>query len=166
MTRAAQAGIVDGMGQETSASAALIVDSAAASNDVSVVRSIRRLLVTAVLAALICSWLIVASKGGCASETGVCYDLQLRVSPVLLVGFAVIVFLALGRIIKRNLDPFAAARVLDRAGLVVKIVALVAIVVAQAWFWAIPTDGFGRNGVFVISPFLFGVIDLTTSPAG
>jgi len=152
------------MGQETSAG--LIVDSAAASNGVSVVRSIRSLLVTAVLASLICSWLIVASKGGCASETGVCYDLQLRVSPVLFIGFAVVVFVALGRIINRDLDPFEAARVLERAGLVVKIVALVAIVVAQVWFWAIPTDDFGRNGVLIVSPFLFGVIDLSTSPAG
>ena len=152
------------MGQETSA--ALIVDSAAASNGVSIVRSIRRLLVTAVLASLVCSWLIVASKGGCAAETAVCYDLRLRVSPLLFVGFAVVVFLALGRIINRNLDPFAATRVLDRAGLVVKIVALVAIVVAHVWFWAIPTDDFGRNGVFIISPFLFGVIDLSTSTAG
>ena len=110
------------MGQETSSSGELVVDSAAASNDVSVVRGMRRLLVTAVLASLICSWVILASKGGCY-ETGVCVDMQLRVSPVLFFGFAVIVFLALGRIIKRNLDPFAATRVLDRAGLVVKIVA-------------------------------------------
>ena len=151
------------MGQETSA--ALIVDSAAASNDVSVVRGIRSLLVTAVLASLICSWLIVASKGGCVTETGTCYDMQLRVSPLLFIGFAVIVFLALGRIVNRNLDPFAAARVLDRAGLVVKIVALVAIVVAQVWFFAIPTDGFGQSGWVVISPFPFGSVDVEFSTA-
>ena len=160
MTHSARRRIVDGMGQETSA--ALIVDPAAASNNVSVVRGIRHPLVTAVLASLICSWVIVASKGGCSAVT--CYDLQLRVSPVLFIGFAVIVFVALGRIVNRSLDAFAAARVLDRAGLIVKIVALVAIVVAHVWFWAIPTDDFGRNGVFTISPFLFGVIELTTSP--
>ena len=153
------------MGQETSSSGALLVDSAAASNDVSVVRGIRRLLVTAVLAALICSWVILASKGGCY-ETGVCVDMQLRVSPVLFFGFAVIVFLALGRIINRNLDPFAATRVLDRAGLVVKIVALVAVVVAHAWFWAIPMDDFATGGGVVISPFLFGIIEVTFSTGG
>ena len=154
------------MGQETSSSGELVVDSAAASNDVSVVRGIRRLLVTAVLAALISSWVILASKAGCYSETGVCIDMQLRVSPVLFFGFAVIVFLALGRIINRSLDPFAATRVLDRAGLIVKIVALVAIVVAHAWFWAIPMDDVATGGGVVISPFLFGIIEVTFSTGG
>lgn len=153
------------MGQETSSSGELVVDSAAASNDVSVVRGIRRLLVTAVLAALICSWVILASKGGCY-ETGACVDMQLRVSPVLFFGFAVIVFLALGRIINRNLDPFAATRVLDRAGLVVKIVGLVAIVVAHAWFWAIPWEEFATRGGTIVSPFLFGIIEVTFSNGG
>jgi hypothetical protein len=148
------------MGQETSA--ALIVDSAAASNDVSVVRGIRRLLVTAVLGSLICSWLIVASKGGCY-ESGGCIDLRLSVSPLLFIGFAVIVFLALGRIINRNLDPFAATRVLDRAGLVVKIVAIVAIVVAQVWFALVPMEDFATRGGSIISPFPFGIIEVTTS---
>jgi hypothetical protein len=151
------------MGQETLPSGALIVDAAAASNSVSVVRSIRSLLVTAVLAALICSWVILGSKGGCLTQTGVCYDLRLSVSPLLFIGFVIIVFVALGRIINRNLDPFEASRVLDRARLVVKIVALVAIVVSQVWFWAIPMDGFGVSGFTVISPFPFGIIELTTS---
>lgn len=152
------------MGQETSA--ALIVDSAAASNNVSVVRGIRRLLVTAAIAALVCSWLIVASKGGCYTEAGVCYDMRLSVSPLLFVGLAVIVLVALSRIINRNLDPFEASRVLDRAALVVKIVALVAIVVAQAWFWATPVEGFETGGWVIISPFPFGSIDVEISNDG
>lgn len=151
------------MGQETSPSGALVVESATASNDVSVVRGIRRLLVTSVLASLMCSWVIVASRGQCYTETGLCVDLQLRVSPVLFFGFAIVVFLALDRIINRNLDPFAASRVLDRASLAVKIIAAVSIVVAHAWFWAIPMGDFGSRGVNVISPFLFGIIEVTTS---
>jgi len=153
------------MGQETS-SGALVVDTAAASNNVSVVRGIRRLLVTAVVAALICSGAIVASKGTCFDQTGTCYDLQLSASPLLLIGFAVIVFVALNRIIARGLDPFAASRVLDRAALVVKIVALVAIVVAQVWFALTPLEDFATRGGWIISPFPFGSIEVTTSTAG
>jgi hypothetical protein len=34
-------------------------------------------------------------------------------------------------------------------------------------FWAIPVGDFGARGINVISPFLFGVIEVTTTtPAG
>jgi hypothetical protein len=154
------------MGQETSPSVALLVESGTASNAVSVVRGIRRLLTTAVITAVVSSVLITASRGQCYTETGVCVDLKLSASPVLFLGIAIVVFFALDRIITRNLDQFEAARVLTRARLVVKIVAAVAIVVAHVWFALIPMDDFGSRGVNVISPFLFGIIEVTTSAEG
>jgi hypothetical protein len=48
----------------------------------------------------------------------------------------------------------------------VKIVAAVAIHVAHAWFWAIPMDDFGSRGINILSPFLFGMIEVTTTPGG
>jgi hypothetical protein len=154
------------MGQETSASATSLTGPGAASNDASVVRGIRSLLVTVVVAAVVCSLLLTTNRFQCYTETDLCVELKMSASPVLYLGFAVIVFVALDRIIRRNLDPFEASRVLDRARMVVMFVAVGAIVIAQVWFWAIPVGDFGARGVNVISPFLFGIINVTTTPAG
>ena len=154
------------MGQETSASATLSIESGVASNAVSVVRGIRHLLGTAVIAGILSSFLLTASRGQCYAESGLCVDLRLSASPVLFFGFGVIVLLALDRIINRNLDPFEATRVLGRARLVVKIVAVVAIVVAHVWFWLIPMDDFATGGINLLSPFLFGLIDVSISTSG
>jgi hypothetical protein len=154
------------MGQETSASATSLTGPGAASNDASVVRGIRSLLVTVVVAAVVCSLLLTTNRFQCYTETDLGVELKMSASPVLYLGFAVIVFVALDRIIRRNLDPFEASRVLDRARMVVMFVAVGAIVIAQVWFWAIPVGDFGARGVNVISPFLFGIINVTTTPAG
>jgi len=151
------------MGQETSPSATVLVGSGAPNNGVSLVRGIRRLLITVGLASLISSWLITASQGRCYPETGACVDMQLSASPLLFVGFGIIVFVALGRIIDRNLDPFEASRVLARAGFVVKVTAAVAIVVAQVWFALVPMEDFALRGGAIISPFPFGSIDVEFS---
>jgi hypothetical protein len=155
------------VGQETSSSTTSLARYGEASNDVSVVRGIRSLLITVVVAAVVSGVLLTTNRYQCYTETDLCVDLRMSASPVLYLGFAVIVFFALDRIINRNLDPFEAARVLDRARTVVMIVALGAIVIAQVWFWAIPVGDFGARGINVISPFLFGVIEVTTTtPAG
>jgi hypothetical protein len=154
------------VGQETSSSATSLAGSGAASNDASVVRDIRGLLFTVLVSAVVSSVLLTANRVQCYTETDLCVDLRLSASPVLYFGFAVIVFFALDSIIRRDLDPFEAARVLNRARMVVTFVAVGAIVIAQAWFWAITMDDFGARGVNVISPFLFGIINVTTAPAG
>jgi hypothetical protein len=152
--------------QETSPSETVRVEGPPVAGHVLVVRGIRRLLLAAVIVALVCRVLLTASKAGCADEFGGCYDIRMSASPALFFGFAVIVFFSLDRIINRKLDAVAAARVLRRAGYVALIVAAVAVIVSHLWFWAIPMDGFRVNGWNIISPFPFAVIELTTTPAG
>jgi hypothetical protein len=147
---------------------------------VAIVAKIRRVLIVAVIAALVFPTLMAASRTYCpggidgsggfidasgqpTDEAPVCIELALAPSPLVYVGIAAIVLLTLGRVMKAN-DEAAALQTLNRA--VIGIVALVGIgvVVAHVWFSLIPVEGFTAHSWSIVHPFPFGTIDVTTTP--
>lgn len=152
------------MDQKSPATEASNLDLAPPQSHIPLVRGIRRLLLTAGVAAFLCSGFMVAQKSGCVEATGLCYDLQLSAGPGLPVVFGAIVLFALSRILKRDMDAVEALRVLDRTTWVVVGVAVGAVVYAYAMFWAVDVEGFGSSGFTIFSPFPFGVVDVTSSP--
>lgn len=145
-----------------------------------VVARIRRVLIVAVIAALVYPTLMVASRGYCpggvdgssgfidasgrpVDEAPVCIQLTLGPSPLVYVGIAVIVLLALGRVMKAS-DEAAAFKTLNRASIAVGALVGIAIVVSHVWFFMIPMEGFSSGSWTVFSPFPFGNIAVTTTP--
>lgn len=144
------------------------------------VARIRRVLLTALLAALLYPAFMTASKGSCAGgvdgeggfidgtgrpidQAPLCVQLELRPSPLVYVGLALLVWLALGRAMKES-DEAGALKTLDRSALWAGCWVLVAVVVSQVWFWLIPVDTLTTGSFSVMSPFPFGLIDVSTSP--
>jgi hypothetical protein len=145
-----------------------------------VIAQIRRVVIIAVIAALVYPTLMVASRGYClggvegsggfidasgrpVDEAPVCIQLTLGPSPLVYVGIAVIVLLALGRVMKAS-DEAAAFKTLNRASIGVVALVGLAIVVSHIWFFMIPMEGFSSGSWTVFSPFPFGNIDVTTTP--
>ena len=144
-----------------------------------VVARIRRLLLISLLAAALYPAFMNASKGYCAGgvnaeggfidsagrsidEAPLCVQLQLGPSPLVYVGIAVLVWLALGRVMKAS-DDAAALKILDRSAILVGCLVLVAVVVSQVWFALTPVDTLTSGSFSVMSPFPFGLIDVSTS---
>ncbi|WP_288874293.1 hypothetical protein [uncultured Microbacterium sp.] len=147
---------------------------------VQVIAEIRRLLIVAVVAALVYPTLMVASRGYCpggidgsggfidasgqpVDEAPLCVQLTLGPGPLVYVGLAAIVLLALGRVMKAS-DQHGALKDLNRAAIEVGALVVVAIVVSHVWFFLIPMEGFASGSWTVFSPFPFGNIDVTTTP--
>ncbi|WP_426171505.1 hypothetical protein [Microbacterium sp. DWRC1-3] len=145
-----------------------------------VIARIRRLLILAVIAALVYPTLMVASRATCpggidgsggfidapgrpVDEAPLCVQLTLGPSPLVYVGIAAIVLVALGRVMKAS-DEHGALKVLNRAAIGVGALVIVAIVVSRVWFFMIPMEGFTSGSWTVFSPFPFGNIDVTTTP--
>ncbi|MGD2204339.1 hypothetical protein [Microbacterium maritypicum] len=145
-----------------------------------VIARIRRLLILAVIAALVYPTLMVASRATCpggidgsggfidasgrpVDEAPLCVQLTLGPSPLVYVGIAAIVLVALGRVMKAS-DEHGALKVLNRAAIGVGALVIVAIVVSRVWFFLIPMEGFTSGSWTVFSPFPFGNIDVTTTP--
>ncbi|WP_017202923.1 hypothetical protein [Microbacterium algeriense] len=147
---------------------------------IAIIAKIRRVLILAVIAALVYPSVMVASQTYCpggvdgsggfidasgqpTDEAPVCIELTLAPSPLVYIGIAAIVLLALGRVMKAN-DESAAVQTLDRAGLGMGVFVVVAIVVSHVWFSLIPMESFSAHSWSVVSPFPFGNIDVTTTP--
>lgn len=145
-----------------------------------VIAQIRRVLIIAVISALVYPTLMVASRGYCpggvdgdggfidgsgrpVDEAPACIQLTLRPNSLVYLGIAVIVLLALGRVMKAS-DEAPALKTLNRASVGVGALIVVAIVVSHVWFFMIPMEGFSSDSWSVFSPFPFGVIDVTTTP--
>ncbi len=145
-----------------------------------VIAQIRRILIIAVIAALVYPTLMVASRGYCpggvdgsggfidasgrpVDEAPVCIQLTLGPSPLVYVGIAVIALLALGRVMKAS-DEAGAFKTLNRASIAVGALVGIAIIVSHVWFFMIPMEGFSSGSWTVFSPFPFGSIDVTTTP--
>ena len=145
-----------------------------------IIARIRRLLILAVIAALVYPTLMVASRATCpggidgsggfidasgrpVDEAPLCVQLTLGPSPLVYVGIAAIVLIALGRVMKAG-DERGALKVLNRAAIGVGALVSVAIVVSHVWFFLIPMEGFTSGSWTVFSPFPFGNIDVTTTP--
>lgn len=147
---------------------------------VAVIARIRRVLIVAVIAAMIYPTLMVASAGHCpggvdgnggfidasgrpVDEALPCIQLTLGPSPLVYFGIALIVLLAIGRVLRARDEP-TALRTLDRAAIGVAGLVVVAVIVSVVWFRMIPLEGFSSESWSVFSPFPFGVISVDVTP--
>lgn len=147
---------------------------------IATIANIRRVVIVALIAALVYPTLMVASRATCpggidgsggfidasgqpVDEAPLCIQLTLGPSPLVYVGIAAIVLVALGRVMKAS-DEHGALKVLNRAAIGVGALVIVAIVVSRVWFFMIPMEGFTSGSWTVFSPFPFGNIDVTTTP--
>ncbi|EQM75847.1 hypothetical protein [Microbacterium maritypicum] len=147
---------------------------------VAVISRIRRVVIVALIAALVYPTLMVASRGYCpggfdgsggfidasgrpVDEAPLCVQLTLGPNPLVYLGIAAIVLLALGRVMNAS-DQAAALKTLNRASIGVAVLVGLAIVVSHIWFFMIPMEEFTSGSWTVFSPFPFGSIDVTTTP--
>ncbi|WP_435748753.1 hypothetical protein [Microbacterium sp. PMB16] len=132
-----------------------------------VVGRIRRVLLLSAFAALVYSWMLTGSRGLCVGGAdgggdARCATLNLKPSFLVYVAIALIVLLALGRVMKAA-DETAAIRTLDRAAFGIAVLVIAAIVISQVWFRMIPIEDFLAGTTSVFSPFPFGIIDVVDS---
>lgn len=145
-----------------------------------VIAKIRRVVIVAVIAALVYPALMVASRSYCpggvngsggfidsagqpTDQAPVCIDLTLSPSPLVYIGIAAIVLINLGRVMKAS-GEHTALTTLNRAAIGVSALVGLAIIVSLVWFFLIPMEGFTSGSWTVFSPFPFGSIDVTTTP--
>lgn len=130
---------------------------------------IRRLIVTAGLAAFAYTVLSSGSAGSCSgggtSADGVvtqttCANLALRPSWAVYAALAVIVFVAIGRVARRAETVGAAHRILDRAAVAIIVVALVCAAVGLVWIMTLSPQSLTDGGT-VLFPFPFSSAELT-----
>ena len=143
-----------------------------------VIAAIRRVLLWSLITAFLYPVFMTASKGICpggvdanggfidsagqpVDEAPQCIQLTLAPSP--LVYIAVIVLLALGRVMKAA-DERTALRTLERTLRGVGLLVVAAIVVSHVWFALIPIEQFTGDSWSVVSPFPFGSIDVEVTP--
>ena len=91
-----------------------------------------------------------------------CIDMVLKPSPLVFLGIALIVLLALGRVLKATGDA-SAIRTLDRAAAGLMILVVGALVYSQIWFAMIPLNDFMSGTFAILAPFPFGFIDVSNT---
>lgn len=145
-----------------------------------VIARIRRVLVVALIAVFVYAALSTGSKSYCPGGFGgnggfidsvgnpttqppMCISLALQPSPLIFIGVALIVFLALGRVRKATDEP-AAIRTLDRAAAGIVILVVCALTISRVWFGLISVTDLDPNSFQIFAPFPFGLIDVVTSP--
>ena len=146
----------------------------------SILRRTRSLLYCALGTGLVYGMLSVASKGGCSGRvTGdggfidaegrpteaaqYCVDVTMRPSSIVYVAIAVIVLVAITRVLKSSASEAAALRTLDRAAILLVAVTAVWLVFTHVSFWMIPLDQWDGGAYFPL-PFTFGTVDVEISP--
>lgn len=145
-----------------------------------VLAGIRRALLWSLIAGVVYSFFMAGSKSYCpggfdgsggfidsegrpVDQAPVCVSLALQPSVLVYVGIAVILLVAVGRVM-RAADERAALRTLERAMYGVGVLVAVALVVSNVWFQSIPLEQFDSGSWSVMSPFPLGVIDVSTAP--
>jgi len=147
----------------------------------SVLRRTRRLIITTLVAAVVYGGLCVASRSYCpggiradgsfigadgnpTDRAPSCISLTLQPNPLIFVALVVIVLWAITRVIRSGGNEAAAARYLNRAGVIVAVTAAGCVVVSVVWFGLIPiTDWNGGNANYLF-PFPFGSVSLDIRP--
>lgn len=144
------------------------------------VAKIRGLLIVSVIAGLVSPMFMAATTSYCpggidgsggfidaagqsVDEAPRCIDMALKPSPLLYVAIGLIVLIAINRVMKAA-DEASALRTLGRASMTVGVLVVVAIMISQVWFQTIPIEQFSTGSWSVLSPFPFGLIDVTDSP--
>lgn len=145
-----------------------------------VIGVIRRLVIVSVIAAFVYPVFMTASRGYCAGgfdgqggfidasgravdDAPRCIQLALGPSPLLYVGIALLVVLAIGRAMKAP-DELTARRSLNRSAFAVVGIVVFAIVVSQVWFRLVSIEEFTSGSWSIFSPFPFGAIDVEIAP--
>lgn len=145
-----------------------------------VVARLRRVLIVSLFAALIYPAFMGASSSYCESgvdgsggfadaagrpvdEALSCIQLSLGPSPLVYFGIALIVLVAINRVLRAPGEA-AALRILDRAAIGTGALVLVAVVVSQVWFRLIPITEFMSGSFSFLSPFPFGLIESSNAP--
>ena len=130
---------------------------------------LRRLLLTTAGAAAAYSLLSTGSVGTCtdtrnAGGSGTtqvtCATLVMHPSWIVYAAFAVILFVAIGRVARRSSTVEDALRTLDRTAIVIGALALAAGLIGMAWLFLIPREALTGGGT-VIFPFPFSSPELT-----
>ena len=133
---------------------------------------LRGLLVTTGIAAFVYSALASSSRTECTGGGGsdlspaasMCAGLTARPSWLVYAAFAVILFVAIGRVARRAATVPEALRTLDRAAILIIAVALVSVVIGTVWMFLIPLDPARGTGTTIL-PFPFVWAELTFTPA-
>lgn len=145
-----------------------------------VIAAIRRVLLWSLITAFLYPVFMSAGKATCpggfdgnggfidsaglpVDEAPQCIQLTLAPSPLVYIAIAVIVLLALGRVM-RAADERTALRTLEWAQYGVGLLVVVAIIVSHVWFALIPLEQFTGDSWTVFSPFPFGAIDVEVTP--
>lgn len=158
----------------------LVPDTDSRAPGAAVLLRVRRLVLVAVVGALVSSSFMVATKmrcpggvdasGGFIDANGdptdiapTCTTLSLRPSIVLYLGMALLVVWVLGRVARRTGDEASAIRLIDRTTIAIGAIALASIVIAQVWFALIPIDGIDGSGTY-LWPFPFASGEIVVEP--
>lgn len=145
-----------------------------------IIARIRRLLWVSIVAGVVYSSLVRASKSGCpggvdgsggyldanGNPTQIppeCVSLTLGPSPLVVLFIGMAVIWSLGRVLRRAGDEPVALRILDRSAVAIILIVATSVVVAQIWFALIPLYGINGSGTYVW-PFPFGSVDMQTMP--
>ncbi len=145
-----------------------------------VIARIRRVLVLALLLALAYTVFSSGSKASCPGGFGgeggfidaagepttqapLCISVSLQPSPLVFLGIALIVFLAIGRVLGAS-DEARAVQILDRAAAGVAILALAALAISQLWLALLPITEIDPASYQVFGPFPFGGVDIDVMP--
>jgi ABC-type Fe3+ transport system permease subunit len=140
----------------------------------------RRLIIAALVTAFLYNLVMTASQGGCpGGVTGdggyidangqptdtvpMCTNLTLGPSWWVFAAIALVVVLAITRVLKRASDQRAAARILDRAAILIFAIAGASVLISYVWFFAIPIESITEGGT-VWYPFPFGSVETTMTP--
>lgn len=130
---------------------------------------IRRLLLSAGIAAFVYTVLSTGSAASCsgggtgpdgAVTQATCANLALHPSWVVYAAFAVIPFVAIGRVARRAQTLDEANRILDRSATVIALLTAVSAAIGLAWMALVPIDSLAR-GAAVLFPFPFSAPELT-----
>ncbi|MCI0158935.1 hypothetical protein KNO15_19710 [Leifsonia shinshuensis] len=130
---------------------------------------LRRLLLTTAGAAAAYTLLSTGSVGTCtdtpnAGGSGAaqvtCANLVLHPSWIVYAAFAVILFVAIGRVARQASTVADALRTLDRAAIVIGALAVLAGLIGMAWLFLVPHEALTSGGT-LIYPFPFSSPELT-----
>ncbi|WP_378143938.1 hypothetical protein ACFJGV_10860 [Cnuibacter sp. UC19_7] len=96
-----------------------------------------------------------------------CITLTLGPNPLVFVALAVIVVVAVTRILRRAQTQQHAIRIANKAAIVVVAVAAGSLVIAYVWFVLIPVQSWVPDEpYFFLYPFPFGTVDTIIKPLG
>lgn len=132
-----------------------------------IVARIRRLILTAGIAAAVYAIFTTGSKGYCPTPEGAvdpsCISLTLQPSGLVYMAIFAIVVVNLNFVLRRAHTVESALRYLDRAAAIIAILVVASALISQIWFWMIPITDWDGTGTFFY-PFPFGAVDLVTTP--